>query len=156
MEFLSQASFICLAEYCLGACRQPAGVTVPGALPLWRRIVEALPNCSVFFLSVTLVSASRVSQKGMQLQPNDEQDRCYSGETNSASGARKIVCISNRRAELAPLIRLENRCRAGLSLVCWYTLPFATLLSHRSRRTRVCGIKTAKIVRGALWGIDGL
>jgi len=126
MEFLSQASFVCLAETCRRACWQPAGVTVPTALPPWERVLEALPNCSVLFLSVTWYRRAAGPRKVCSFSQTMSKTDATPEKQNRQVARDKSYKSVNRQAELIQFLRLEKSGEVGLSLVCWCTLPFET------------------------------
>ena len=137
MEFLSQASFICLAGHCLGACRQPAGVTVPRALPLWERIPEALPNCSVLFLSVTWYRRAAGPRKVCSFSQTMSKTDATPEKQNRQVAREKSYKSVPAGQNFFNLLVLKNRVKRSASRVCQCILPVGTLARHCSTRTRM-------------------
>ncbi len=54
--------------------RQPADVTVNGSVTLLERTLAAHPDRAFILIRNIVIGEPRVLDKGMRLQPNDEQD----------------------------------------------------------------------------------
>lgn len=106
MEFLSQASFICLSGSCRRACWRPEGVTVHAALPLLERILEALPNCNVLFLSVTWYRRAACPRKVCRFsQTMSKTDATPDGQNRQVVREKSCKSVTTE-AEIAGFVRL--------------------------------------------------
>jgi hypothetical protein len=151
MEFLSQASFICLAETCRRACWQPAGVTVPTALPPWERVLEALPNCSVLFLSVTWYRRAAGPRKVCSFsQTMSKTDATPEKQNRQVAREKSYRPVTDGR-NLFNLLLLKTWVKLARhsSVGSLYPQPLAR---HCSMRTKSVRMKALKIGKGLVGG----
>jgi hypothetical protein len=152
LEFLSQASFIVPSRILPSSLWQPAGVTVLAALPPWERIVQALPNCTVFVLSVTwyrrAASPRKVCSFSQTMSKTDatpeKQNRQVAFEKS-----HKSVTTGWNWAELCLSIPVSTlpATRIGCNLPNSQLNPCCAMLHAHSRTKKIR--KTEKLERGS-------